>query len=377
MEVVEHSQMNRKKKVRWAAAFFFGLLLIVTFFSNTIQQITLPKVKTDTASFQELTFTIEGEGTLLHRNVVPVYDPSGWNVKQIEVEVGDSVAKGQVLVKLDDSTARNTLLDEKSRLKQQQLRLEQMQENYKLTIQSGDEPTLRNARIDMENLKLDIEVQERKIRTMEEKNDSQASLVSPVEGVVTEVNATLGTASNPGQPAVQIADLSQGLMWELTVDAELASHLEIGEEVPLYVNGNTGQTVQATLDKIEDAGERNAEASGSAANDPVSGKKLTFTVNQSDLKGGERVGIQWEKRSGRAELTIPKDVVHTDNQGKYLYVVDEKKGPLGNQFTIQKRYVTLGKADATKQVVLNGLIGEERIVAESSEPLNEGDQVRW
>lgn len=377
MEVVEHSQMNRKKKVRWAAAFFFGLLLIVTFFSNTIQQITLPKVKTDTASFQELTFTIEGEGKLLHRNVVPVYDPSGWKVKQINVEVGDSVAKGQVLVKLDASTARNALLDEKSRLKQQQLRLEQMQENYKLTIQSGDESTLRNARIDMENLKLDIEIQERKILTMEEKNDSQVTLVSPVEGVVTEVNATLGTASNPGQPAVQIADLSQGLMWELTVDAELASHLEIGEEVRLYVNGNTGQTVQATLDKIEDAGERNAEAGGTAANDPVSGKKLTFTVNQSDLKGGERVGIQWEKKSGRAELTIPKDVMHTDNQGKYLYVVDEKKGPLGNQFTIQKRYVTLGKADATKQVVLNGLMGEERIVAESSEPLNEGDQVRW
>ncbi|WP_301624032.1 efflux RND transporter periplasmic adaptor subunit [Paenibacillus apis] len=369
--------MNRKKKVRWTAALFFGLLLIVTFFSNTIRQITLPKVKTDTASFQELTFTIEGEGTLLHRNVVPVYDPSGWNVKQIDVEVGDSVAKGQVLVKLDDSTARNTLLDEKSRLKQQQLRLEQMQENYKLTIQSGDEPTLRNARIDMENLKLDIEIQERKIRTLQEKNDSQATLVSPVEGVVTEVNATLGTASNPGQPAVQIADLSQGLMWELTVDAELASHLEIGEEVRLYVNGNTGQTVQATLDKIEDAGERNAEAGGTAANDPVSGKKLTFIVTKSDLKGGERVGIQWEKKSGRAELTIPKDVVHTDNQGKYLYVVDEKKGPLGNQFTIQKRYVTLGKADATKQVVLNGLMGEERIVAESSEPLNEGDQVRW
>lgn len=377
MEVVEHSQMNRKKKVRWAAAFFFGLLLLVTFFSNTIQQITLPKVKTDTASFQELTFTIEGEGTLLHRNVVPVYDPSGWNVKQIDVEVGDSVEKGQVLVKLDDSTARNTLLDEKSRLKQQQLRLEQMQENYKLTIQSGDEPTLRNARIDMENLKLDIEIQERKIRTLQEKNDSQVTLVSPVDGVVTEVNATLGTASNPGQPAVQIADLSQGLMWAVTVDSELASHLEIGEEVRLYVNGNPGQTVQATLDKIEDAGERNPEAGGSAANDPVSGKKLTFTVNQSDLKGGERVGIQWEKKSGRAELTIPKDVVHTDNQGKYLYVVDEKKGPLGNQFTIQKRYVTLGKADATKQVVLNGLMGEERIVAESSEPLNEGDQVRW
>lgn len=377
MEGVEHSQMNRKKKIRWAAAFFFGLLLIVTFFSNTIRQITLPKVKTDTASFQELTFTIEGEGTLLHRNVVPVYDPSGWSVKQIDVEVGDSVAKGQVLVKLDASAARNALLDEKSRLKQQQLRLEQMQENYKLTIQSGDESTLRNARIDMENLKLDIEIQERKIRAMQEKNDSQATLVSPVEGVVTEVNATLGTASNPGQPAVQIADLSQGLMWELTVDAELASHLEIGEEVSLDVSGDPGQTVQATLDKIEDAGERNPEAGGSAANDSVSGKKLTFTVTKSDLKGGERVGIKWEKKSGRAELTIPKDVVHTDNQGKYLYVVDEKKGPLGNQFAIQKRYVTLGEADATKQVVLNGLMGEERIVTESSEPLNEGDQVRW
>lgn len=84
-----------------------------------------------------------------------------------------------------------------------------------------------------------------------------------------------------------------------------------------------------------------------------------------------------EKKSGRAELTIPKDVVQTDNNGKYVYVVEEKKGPLGNQFTVQKRYVTLGKTDASKQVILNGLLGDERIVTESSDPLNEGERVRW
>lgn len=377
MEAVEHSQMNRKKKIKLAAAFFFGLLLFVTFFSNTFQQITLPKVKTDTPGFQELTFTIEGEGTLLHRKVIPVYDKSGWDVEQIDVEVGDEVTKGQVLMKLDASAAYNALLDEKNRLQQQQLRLKQLQENYKRTAQTGDDLTLSNARLDIESLKLDIEMQERKIRTMQEKNDSQATLVSPIDGRVTEVNATTGTASNPGQPAVQMADLSQGFMWELNVDAELASHLEVGAEVSLYVNGNTYQTVPATLEKIEDADERNAEAGGSAGNDRVSGKQLTFVVYVSDLKGGERVGIKWEKKSGRAELTIPKDVVHTDNQGDYVYAVEEKKGPLGNQFTIQKRYVTLGQADETKQVVQNGLLGDERIVTESSEPLNEGERVRW
>ncbi|WP_213519265.1 efflux RND transporter periplasmic adaptor subunit [Paenibacillus montaniterrae] len=373
--------MKRKRTVKVAAAIFFGLLLVVTFFSNTFQQITLPKVKTVTPSFQELTFIIEGEGTLLHQNIVPVYDASGWKVEQIDVEVGDYVEKGQVLIKLDASTAHNALLDEKSRLKQQQLRLEQLQENYKLTAQTGDESTLRNAQIEMESLKLDIEIQERKIRTMQEKNESQATVAAPIDGVVTEVNATLGTSSNPGQPAVQMADLSQGLMWELTVDAELASNLEIGEEVSLYINGNTGQTVQATLEKIEDAGNMNSESGGSAggeaANSPVSGKQLTFAVYESDLKGGERVGIKWEKKSGRANLTIPKDVVHTDNQGKYVYVVEEKKGPLGNQFTVQKRYVTLGKTDASKQVIQNGLLGEEQVVTESSEPLNEGERVRW
>lgn len=299
MEVVEHSQMKRKRTVKVVAALFFGLLLVVTFFSNTFQQMTLPKVKTVTPSFQELTFLIEGEGTLLHQNVVPVYDSSGWNVDQIDVEAGDYVEKGQVLVKLDASAAHNALLDEKSRLTQQQLRLEQLQENYKLTAQTGDDSTLRNAQLEMESLKLDIEIQERKIRTMQEKNDSQATLVAPIDGVVTEVNATVGTASNPAQPVVQIADLSQGLMWELTVEAELASNLEIGEEVSLYINGNTGHTVQATLEKIEDAGNMNSGSGGSAggevANPPALGKQLTFAVYESDLKGGERAGIKWKK----------------------------------------------------------------------------------
>jgi HlyD family secretion protein len=368
MEIGNVLRAKRKRNIRIAAALFFGLMLVMTFFSNTFQQLTYPKVRIVETVHQQISYVIKGEGTLTPRKIESIYDNSGWNVALIEVEVGDEVKKGQRLLTLDTTKARNELLDAEALYKQKELRLEVMQTAYKAaSYDQSSEANLLQARTEIESLMLDMQIQERKLSGMREALSKQEFVVAPQDGIVTEVNADLGIPTAPGQPVVQIADQSQGLGWTLAVANEQVRGLKVGEEVELYVNGNRQDLIRAIVADIKDA-----EATANAA----AGKQLSFQVTATDLKGGEAVGIHWERKFGNAMVTVPKDVVHSDAQGSFVYTIEERKGPLGNQFKIRKSHVTLGEADEQNQVILNGLMGEDKIVAESSEPVNEGDLVR-
>ncbi|TVX86870.1 efflux RND transporter periplasmic adaptor subunit [Paenibacillus agilis] len=368
MEIGNVLRTKRKRNIRIAAALFFGLMLLTTFFSNTIQQLTYPKVRTEKAVHQQLSYVIKGEGTLTPRKIESVYDNSGWKVALIEVKVGDKVKKGQRLLTLDTTEARNALLDGEAEYKQNQLKLEGLQNEFKAAVYAqSSEEELRKARVALEDLKLGMQIKERKLSGMREALSKQQFVVAPLDGIVTEVNADLGVPAAVGRPVIQIADLSQGLGWKLTVANEQVRGLKVGEEVELYMNGDQRDLIPAIVTDIKDA-----EATENAA----AGKQLSFRVTVAKLKGGEAVGIHWERKSELAMATVPKKVVHSDAQGHFVYIVEERKGPLGNKFMTRKRYVKLGDMDERNQVILDGLIGEEKIVAESSEPVNDGDLVR-
>ncbi|UVI32857.1 efflux RND transporter periplasmic adaptor subunit [Paenibacillus spongiae] len=372
MEIGNVLRDRRKRNIRIAASLFFGLMLLVTFFSNTLQQLTYPKVQTVKPVFQQLNHVIKGEGTLTPRAIEKVYDNSGWKVALIEAEVGDEVKKGQRLLTLDTTEARNELLDAEVQYKKNQLQLETMQSAYQTAYKAAvhdqsSDANLLQARVNMEHLKLDMQIQERKLRIMREALSKQQFVVAPKGGIVTEVNADLGIPTDPRQPVVQIADLSQGFGWTLAVANEQVRGLKVGEEVELYLNGNRQHLIRATVADIKDA-----EATETTA----AGKQLSFHVTATKLKGGEAVGIHWERKSGLAMATVPKEIVDSDAQGHFVYIVEERRGPLDNQFTIRKRYVTLGEADEQNQAILDGLMEDDKVMTESNEPVNEGDLVR-
>lgn len=376
MDIGNVLRARRKQNIRIAAALFFGLMLVMTFFSNTFQQLTYPKVRTVKTELKQLSYVIKGEGTLTPREIESVYDNSGWNVASIEVEVGDEVKKGQRLLTLDITKAKSELLDEETRYKKNQLQLELLQTGYKTAVHNQSlEADLLQARVNIENLKLEMQIQERKLSDMREALSKQEFVVAPQGGIVTEVNADLGIPTTAGQPVVKIADQSQGLGWTLAVANELVHGLKGGEEVELYVNGNRQDLIRAIVADIKDA-EATANKDAEAAANAAAGKQLSFQVTDKELKGGEAVGIHWERKFGQAMVLVPKEVVHSDAQGHFVYIVEERKGPLGNQFSIQKRYVTLGEANERNQAILDGLAGDVKIVSESSEPVNEGDLVR-
>ena len=96
--------MEEKKKNRgWvkdAAIIFLAVLLVLTFFSNTILNRSLPEVATVYVTDGTITSKVRGTGTVTARENYDVMIDQTRKVKSVLVRVGDQVAVGDVLFTL-------------------------------------------------------------------------------------------------------------------------------------------------------------------------------------------------------------------------------------------------------------------------------------
>jgi len=359
----EVRQRERRRTLRAVMAAFFGGLLLLSMFANTYRQMTLPKVQAEEATLGSLSFTIEGEGTVEAMRETEVYDRTGWKVVEVAVEENQTVSKGDLLLRLDTTPAEQELADDQVRLEKYELQLNKLLTQYKELSMAGSEDQSESVEQDIRALRLDMELQRRKMERLRERIDEEGTVRAPVDGVVLNVAAKEGLPNGQGA-AVVLADAADGWGLSVDVDEELASYISPGQEVTMQIVGDEYRTANATLQEIEDSGQGDSR------------KRLRFRFADGTVQGGERARFRWTNQSRQPGLLVPNEALAQDGNGTYVYVVNEKKSPLGNEFTVQKVYVTTGDSDGTSTLVVSGLSPKDRIVKEASEPLGDGDRVR-
>lgn len=140
---------NGTKKREWvknAAIVFLTILLILTFFSNTIQNYSLPEVATQYVESGSITAKIRGMGTVESGDPYNVKIKEVREVDSVEVKTGDKVEKGQVLCYLKETDSQQ--LDQaKTELEQKQKALEDARNNFELNLLTKDyeKSVLQNA----------------------------------------------------------------------------------------------------------------------------------------------------------------------------------------------------------------------------------------
>ncbi|MCM1089637.1 MAG: HlyD family efflux transporter periplasmic adaptor subunit [Butyrivibrio sp.] len=110
---------KRREWVKTAAIVFLSVLLVLTFFSNTIMNYSLPEVATQYVESGTITAKIRGTGTVESgdpysvklKNAEDKVATGGYEVESIEVKRGDEVMKGDVLCHLAEGG--NTAAKEK------------------------------------------------------------------------------------------------------------------------------------------------------------------------------------------------------------------------------------------------------------------------
>ncbi len=125
--------MDEKTKKRgWvknAVIIFLAIMLVLTFFSNTIMNRNLPQVATQYVSSGSIAARIRGQGTLTANAPYEVTFGEARKVQSVLVKVGNSVEVGDVLIKLVEP-----IEDENSALQQAIQELETAQYNYRVRL---------------------------------------------------------------------------------------------------------------------------------------------------------------------------------------------------------------------------------------------------
>jgi multidrug efflux pump subunit AcrA (membrane-fusion protein) len=413
-ELIDYAK--RKKVTGKLLVIFIMMMILLTFFSNTINNFTLPRVALESTSRGALIKEISGEGRIETKSFYEQYIDSNLKVIDVYVQVGDTVKKGQTILSLDVDNLKSSVQDEKAKYRQQQITLDKLKDNssllnynskiesalenvekqtknfqdiktlydsgfetennlknaeismkdaernYNSTVQSKDE-FVRNNQRDIETAELNLEIAARRIENLNKQVANNGIYTAPTDGIITELNFSEGTMANSSKSLFKLAETSQGFQLTVSVDRDLVDYIKPGDALDVYITSLGYKVLSGKIAQIKE--------------DLKNGdnKELLIDVNDEELQGGENAQITASKKTKQYMALVPNSAVYSDSDGSYVFVIKKKDGPLGTESYVQRVNVTVEDSDSTKTAVVNGIMSMDKVVTESTKSLSDGDRV--
>lgn len=219
----------------------------------------IPAVEAVQARYGSLPLVERFSGNVRSENQVALYPEITANVEQVFVENGDSVEKGQELVKLAATQLEQQLQQAKAgarinsaQLKQAQARLAELESEYRRTIQLAERDLTSDLSVEqieaqMASAEADVELAEAQLEqtqslvSQREDELSKTIIRAPISGTVGQRNAEPGMQASPNTQLFLIGDLSS-LRVEIVLTERMLSRITIGQTARISVENRNGET---------------------------------------------------------------------------------------------------------------------------------------
>ena len=304
---------------------------------------------------QDFTHYIELQGKVDANNVV-VVTPRGMpaQVKEIHVKRGDMVRKGQLLMKLDDAVMLqqldgvNTQLDYAKNLYNRQKNL------WEQGI--GTEVQLITA-------KNNVDALEKQIATLKE-NWRTSFVYAPISGIADQVNIKAGeifSGNSSTGPQIQIVNTAS---------------MKIVTEVPENYQEKVTKGSQIEV-SIPDAGINNIKATINVVGASIASTTRGFVTeatipSDTRLRLNQVALVKIKDYSASNAITVPLNVVQTDEKGKYVYVIVTE----GAVKKARKKSVVIGENfGGMVEIKGNSLAPTDVIITEGYQTVYDGQTV--
>ncbi len=144
----KETESKRKQIVKKVAVIFLVVLLVLTFFSNTIMNYSLPEVSTEPVSSGSVSNKVRGQGTVETNSDYEVMVSGARVVKEVKIESGQEVKKGDVLFTFEEG--------ENTELNEAQDTLDQMELDYAKSLLKNA-PDYTSDNMDIASAKEDLQ----------------------------------------------------------------------------------------------------------------------------------------------------------------------------------------------------------------------------
>ncbi len=208
-----------------------------------------PTVQTATVRKGDLVVEITATGNLQMPNSVNLSFGASGKVKEVLVEMGDEVKKGQVLARLDTSTLEQSLIQAQINVKSAQYSLEKAKQPT--TTASGDRILSAPDPLDIEIKELQLELAKRRLQEAQQQLD-EATIVAPFDGLVAAVNISTGNQVSAGTAAIRLLDPAK-LEVDVLVSEMDVFQLKPGARATVQVDAVSGISFPARVKRISPA----------------------------------------------------------------------------------------------------------------------------
>ncbi len=223
----EAKERNKREWVKNATIIFLAIMLVLTFFSNTIMNYSLPQVATQYVESDSITAKIRGTGTVEASDPFEVKIAETRTVTSVKVKPGEEVEKGDVLLELEDKES-DELIEARKNVDTLQLEFDQkiisegVSVDMLAKIKSGQitsmtdmQTQLTTAQNKIKTINTSISSYEKTVATLEAQlkmlgyidTSAEATAVTNAKTQVTNAEAATATAeANKGSAETALAN---------------------------------------------------------------------------------------------------------------------------------------------------------------------------
>lgn len=271
----------------------------------------------------------------------------GGEIRELMVEEGDEVSKGQVLARLDGDRLR-------LELNQSQARLRKLQREYERNIDLRSKGLLSEG--DFEKIKFEMDALEASFNLASLELD-YTQIRAPIDGVVSARYVKLGNTIDVGDPLFRVTGLDP-LVAYLHVPEREYRHIDAGQLVGIEIDALPGEPITATVSRV------------SPIVDPQTGTfKLTVEIEDPErrIKPGMfgRISVVYDVHEN--VLQIPRSAIIEESGSTSVFVVHEGKAV--------RKIITTGYGNRGMVEVTSGLTEGEQVVTVGQASLKQDTRV--
>jgi len=297
-------------------------------------------VKTDT-----LMTTVQASGQVMAAKEQSLYFIlDGKRLKDVYVQTGDKVKKGQMLAEVDVS-------DVESDLRQLILQNSQSELAMKQLLRGGD--TDSNA---LEQAKLNFE-QQRQTLLNDRDTIAKAKLTAPFDGTIAAVYARKGDSISAYSSIAVIADLSK-LTVAVSISQADLKRVAVGMDADVNMNGAGqlhGKVMQLPdMQSMQNQNNSNQQQGGSAQDDIANYLLIRLDQMPANVVRGTPLSATIIIQKREHVIVVPPSVIRTNGARNYVRVIDGN----GNKREVD---VEVGQRTATVIEIIKGLTVGQKV----------------
>ena len=300
-------------------------------------------------------------GTLNAMNSASLATRIMGQVRNVPVEIGDRVTRGQTIVELDMRDTESMVQQSRANLESAKSNLQNSRSYFRRIEKLHQERSATDQQLD--DARMRLEAAEAQVQAAEgglsgaRANLDYSKLTAPFNGYVTRINVDKGDMASPGMPLVVIEQQDSMEVIATVPEREIAK-IQVGQVAYIETERDEDNRIEGRVDAVVPSADPRTRTFD---------VKLMVNNAEKNLRSGQYVKILMETGSART-IAVPTDAVVRRGQLTGLYTVDESG-------LSRLRWVQLGRSSEDMVEVLSGLNEGDKVIIPESHLLREGLKV--